>query len=109
MQWIFMTAVWYWCFLDAFISVLWLAQFGVFASLYLGADDKEVLSPASPGRIQAAVWFNFVCVVLWFVATVYGAIGCCARFKKSRQKKKHAGSGLIVNGGQLASRSVGVE
>ncbi|XEV01546.1 hypothetical protein FSHL1_006833 [Fusarium sambucinum] len=91
LQWIFMTAVWYWCFLDAFISVLWLAQFGVFASLYLGDGFRDVLVPTSVDRMQAAVWVNLVCLVLWFAATVYGAIGCCARFKRSRRNKKHAG------------------
>ncbi|KAH6994706.1 hypothetical protein EDB82DRAFT_502323, partial [Fusarium venenatum] len=108
MQWIFMTAVWYWCFLDALISVLWLAQFGVFASMYLGAEIKEVLVPTSIDRMQAAVWVNLVCVVLWFAATVYGAIGCCARFKRSRRNKKHTGSGLMVDEEQAASHEVRV-
>ncbi|KAL6915391.1 hypothetical protein FSST1_006886 [Fusarium sambucinum] len=109
MQWIFMTAVWYWCFLDAFISVLWLAQFGVFASLYLGARFQDVLVPTSRERMQAAVWVNLVCVVLWFAATLYGSIGCCARCKRSRRNKKHTGSALRVDEEQVASHEEGVE
>ncbi|CAF3623682.1 unnamed protein product [Fusarium graminearum] len=96
MQWIFMTAVWYWCFLDALISVLWLAQFGVFASIYLDAEAEQTFAPASVDRMQAAVWINLVCFVLWFVATLYGAIGCCARFKRVRQMKKDFRIGLKV-------------
>ncbi|ESU08428.1 hypothetical protein FGSG_04645 [Fusarium graminearum PH-1] len=96
MQWIFMTAVWYWCFLDALISVLWLAQFGVFASIYLDAEAEQTFAPASVDRMQAAVWINLVCVVLWFVATLYGAIGCCARFKRVRQMRKDIRIGLKV-------------
>ncbi|RGP77833.1 marvel-like domain [Fusarium longipes] len=84
----FMTAVWYWGLLDALVSVLWLAQFGVFASIYLGVEGDETFATASLGRMQAAVWVNLISVFLWFATTLYGIIGCCARFRKSWQKGK---------------------
>ncbi|WZH40725.1 uncharacterized protein QYS62_001663 [Fusarium acuminatum] len=86
MQLFCMTAVWYWGLLDALISILWLAQFGVFASIYLGAEGDKEFVPVSRGRMQAAVWVNLISVLLWFTTTLYGIIGCCARFRKSRQK-----------------------
>ncbi|RGP64279.1 marvellike domain [Fusarium sporotrichioides] len=107
MQLFFVTAVWYWCLLDALMSVLWLAQFGVFASMYRGAGFKETSAPISLDRMQAAVWINLVCVGLWFAATIYGSIGCCARFKRSRQKNKYVGVGLMADSEQAAGPSAG--
>lgn len=95
MQLFFMTAVWYWGLLDALVSVLWLAQFGVFASIYLDAEGDEAFAPASHGRMQAAVWVNLISVLLWFATTLYGIIGCCARFRKSRQKGKSVEMSLV--------------
>jgi hypothetical protein len=109
MQMFFMTAVWYWCLLDALISILWLAQFGVCASLFLGGSPNDELAPTSIDRMRAAVWVNLVCVVLWFSATMYGAIGCCARFKRSRQKRKYAYQGFVADKEKLASRDVDIE
>ncbi|OBS25967.1 hypothetical protein FPOA_06499 [Fusarium poae] len=109
MQMFFMTAVWYWCLLDALISILWLAQFGVFASLFLGGSPKVQLAPTPIDRMRAAVWVNLVCVVLWFSATMYGAIGCCARFKRSRQKRKCAYKGFVADEEKLASHDVDIE
>ncbi|KIL87854.1 hypothetical protein FAVG1_08735 [Fusarium avenaceum] len=86
MQLFCMTAVWYWGLLDAVVSVLWLAQFGVFASIYLNAEGDKDSMPASRSRMQVAVWVNLISLFLWFATTLYGIIGCCARFRKSRQK-----------------------
>jgi hypothetical protein len=101
--------VWYWCLLDALISVLWLAQFGVFASLFLGDSFKDQLAPTSIDRMRAAVWVNLDCVVLWFAASMYGAIGCCARFKRSRQKRKYACKGFGADEEKLASHDVDID
>jgi hypothetical protein len=95
MQLFFMTAVWYWGLLDALVSVLWLAQFGVFASIYLGAEGDKEFVPASRSRMQAAVWVNLISLLLWSATTLYGIIGCCARFRKSRQKGKSVQMGSV--------------
>jgi hypothetical protein len=88
----FAPAVWYWGLLDVPVFVLWLAQFGVFASIYLGAEDKldkdGFSTLVSHSRMRAAVWVNLVSMLLWFATTVQGAIGCCARRKKAQQKNR---------------------
>ena len=88
----FAPAVWYWGLLDIPLFVLWLAQFGVFASIYLGArerpDDDVLSAVASRTRMHAAVWVNLISMLLWFATTVQGFIGCCARRKKGQQKDR---------------------
>lgn len=83
-------AVWYWGLLDVPVFVLWLAQFGVFASIYLGAGNKRdndgFPTLVSRSRMRVAVWVNLVSMLLWFATTVQGVIGCCARRKKAQRK-----------------------
>lgn len=88
----FAPAVWYWGLLDIPLFVLWLAQFGVFASIYLRArerpDDDAFSAVVSRSRMRAAVWVNLVNMLLWSATTVQGFIGCCARRKKGQQKDR---------------------
>jgi hypothetical protein len=88
----FTTAVWYWGLLDGLVFVLWLAQFGVFATTYLGGGEKleedgfaEVVSST---RMRSAVWVNLVSMLLWLATTIQGIIGCCARRKNAQRKDR---------------------
>ncbi|CAF3634718.1 hypothetical protein QX201_007692 [Fusarium graminearum] len=86
----FTTAVWYWSLLDGLVCILWLSQFGVFASAYLGTgkplENEEFAASVSRGRMQSAVWVNFISMLLWLATTIQGIMGCCARRKKRQQK-----------------------
>ncbi|KAK2135989.1 hypothetical protein NOF04DRAFT_1363561 [Fusarium oxysporum II5] len=65
---LFTTAGWYWCLLDGLVFVLWVAQFGTLASIYLGtgdpAKDREFERLVSRGRMRAAVWINLGVAVI---------------------------------------------
>ncbi|RKL12132.1 hypothetical protein BFJ70_g16321 [Fusarium oxysporum] len=95
----FTTAVWYWGLLDALVSILWLAQFGVSASIYLDSGEPEVdeafAPPESRGRMRSAVWVNLISLLLWLATTIQGIMGCCARRKRARQKGKSIELGSV--------------
>lgn len=60
---------------DLALCVAWLVVFGLFAGIFLhrGDGDPEYKG-ASTGPMKAAVWIDFVSVVLWLVSGVYGAL-----------------------------------
>ncbi|RSM00253.1 hypothetical protein CDV31_011874 [Fusarium ambrosium] len=75
-----------WTVLDGILSILWLAQFSVFASQYIGdgepSDDAKFVP--SESRMEAAVWINLISMLLWFATTVLGTMRCCARRRKAK-------------------------
>ncbi|KAM0207041.1 hypothetical protein ACHAQD_012212 [Fusarium lateritium] len=89
---IFTTAVWYWALLDGLIFVLWVAQFGVFATTYLKTgekvDDDEFAAVVSYSRMRSAVWVNLISMLLWLATIIQGIIGCYTRRKNRRQKER---------------------
>ncbi|KAI8692007.1 MARVEL domain-containing protein [Fusarium sp. Ph1] len=91
-----------WTILDGMVSVLWLAQFGVFASQLL-SDNTPLYDAkfyASESRMKAAVWINLISMLLWFATTVLGTMRCCAR----RRKAKMLARGETVNMERLESQ-----
>lgn len=75
-----------WTVLDGMLSILWLAQFSVFASQFL-SDDTPLYDAkfyTSESRMKAAVWINLISMLLWFATTVLGIMRCCARRRKAK-------------------------
>ncbi|KAH7180275.1 hypothetical protein DER46DRAFT_668355 [Fusarium sp. MPI-SDFR-AT-0072] len=68
MDLLFTTAAWYWCLLDGLVFILWVTQFGTFASIYLGTgdlgEDQGFERLVSGGRMRAAVWVNLCVAVI---------------------------------------------
>ncbi|KAM5526325.1 hypothetical protein FOXYSP1_02369 [Fusarium oxysporum f. sp. phaseoli] len=90
MDLLFTTASWYWCLLDGLVFILWVAQFGTFASIYLGTgdlrEDQGFERLVSGGRMRAAVWVNLVSMFLWLATTTQGIVVCCGHRKKPQLK-----------------------
>ncbi|PYI08363.1 hypothetical protein BO78DRAFT_468569 [Aspergillus sclerotiicarbonarius CBS 121057] len=67
-----------WSTLDGVILVLWVAQVGVFGTMYLpvhvAAEDVHFSSSVS--RMQAAVWLDMICLGLWVGTTGLGIVRC---------------------------------
>jgi hypothetical protein len=81
-----------WTLWDGVIFVLWLASFGRFASLYLGAANISLnakLTRSVP-RMQAAIWIELVNVLLWFATLLHAIAFCCATRKVIRNIDKVA-------------------
>jgi hypothetical protein len=95
----FTTAAWYWCVFDGLVFVLWLAQFGTFASIYLGTEDltedREFAILVFGGRMRSAVCVNLITMFLWLATTTQGVMGCCGHRKKAQLKGKPTRLGRI--------------
>ncbi|PVH84849.1 hypothetical protein DL98DRAFT_484721, partial [Cadophora sp. DSE1049] len=65
-----------WCLWDWALCVLWAAQVGVFAGIYLKGDkvkEEEYVSATSDvRRMRAGVWVGVVNLILWFGTGVLG-------------------------------------
>ncbi|RMJ27242.1 hypothetical protein PHISP_01894 [Aspergillus sp. HF37] len=72
-----------WCCWDFVVFVLWMAQTGVFGSIYISSGVRRENEEAtmSVERMEAGVWISLVCMVLW-LATFVLAIGWCVRTRK---------------------------
>lgn len=69
-----------WTVIDWVLFFLWVAQVGVFGTIYVGGKENEIVIDGSAGarrRMQAAVWFDIVNMVLWFSTAVSGIVSCC--------------------------------
>ncbi|RAK78875.1 MARVEL domain-containing protein [Aspergillus fijiensis CBS 313.89] len=69
-----------WSAWDFVLFVLWLAQTGVFGTIYI-SDDVELLyreRTTSLLRMKVAVWIDLVNMVLWLGTTVMGLV-CSTR------------------------------
>lgn len=69
-----------WVMWDFVLCVLWTAQFGVFASIYVESSakkDAEYDATGSVERMKAGVWIDLINVFLWFTTFVLGIAWCC--------------------------------
>jgi TctA family transporter len=58
-------------YLTAYLSILWVAVFGIFAKLFLHEDpegDKGIQ------RMKNAIWVDLTNMLLWLVSGIMGAI-----------------------------------
>jgi len=56
---------------DAILFILWCAVFGLFGSMYIHANPEM---DSGIQRMKNAVWVDLVCLLLWFITSVIGAI-----------------------------------
>lgn len=76
-----------WSAWDGVLFVLWLAQVGVFATLYSSGVKSKYYENAtlSIPRMRAAVWVDLVNMLLWFATFVLGVAWCCRTRKVTRR------------------------
>ncbi|KAJ3528949.1 hypothetical protein NM208_g9978 [Fusarium decemcellulare] len=88
-----------WTILDGVMFILWLALFGVFASLYLEEENPEdkVDFVSSQSRMKAAVWVDLMGMLFWLATTIQGTLRCCARRKKAKMLIQEE-DGVEMNG-----------
>lgn len=78
-----------WSVLDATIFVLWLAQVGVFGSIFYPKVRPEYVgSTLSVARMRAAVWIDLINMLLWLLTAVLRIAWCINAQKHSRRDKK---------------------
>ncbi|RAK98117.1 uncharacterized protein BO80DRAFT_504256 [Aspergillus ibericus CBS 121593] len=77
-----------WSTIDGIIMVLWLAQVGVFGTLYLPvrAAVEDVRFTSSVRRMQAAVWLDMVCLGLWLGTTGWGVVRGVGGGRRKRER-----------------------
>ncbi|CRG84930.1 hypothetical protein PISL3812_02099 [Talaromyces islandicus] len=87
-----------WCPLDGVLFVLWLAQVGVFGTIYgTNVDDQYKQSTLSIPRMRAAVWVDLVNMLLWLATTILGITWCIrARKKTGRTDKLHTTNSRLI-------------
>ncbi|KAJ5095118.1 hypothetical protein N7532_007409 [Penicillium argentinense] len=83
-----------WSTWDGVLFVLWLAQTGVFGCIYITNDIQDPYreSTRSISRMRAAVWIDFVNILLWLLTTVLG-IAWCVRTRKITRRLDLASPG----------------
>ncbi|KAL3489203.1 hypothetical protein BJX62DRAFT_239290 [Aspergillus germanicus] len=72
-----------WCAWDGVLFVLWLAQVGVFGTIFYPetkSGDENAIESVT--RMRAAVWISLVNMFLWFVTSSLG-VGWCIRTRSS--------------------------
>ncbi|KAJ6006147.1 hypothetical protein N7451_004091 [Penicillium sp. IBT 35674x] len=76
-----------WSAWDGILFVLWLAQVGVFGTIYSpGVKDKYYENATlSVPRMRAAVWIDLINMLLWFATLVLGIAWCCRTRKVTRR------------------------
>jgi H+/Cl- antiporter ClcA len=74
---------------DITLFVLWCAVFGLFGSMYIH-ENAEMDSGVQ--RMKNAVWIDLICLLLWFITSIMGAIG----FVRGRNNRTlHTGRAVI--------------
>ncbi|RAH50640.1 MARVEL domain-containing protein [Aspergillus brunneoviolaceus CBS 621.78] len=97
-----------WSAWDFVLFVLWLAQTGVFGTIYI-SDDVELLyreRTTSLLRMRVAVWIDLVNMVLWLGTTVMGLVWC-VRARKSSRCAKGCDCAGAVRGPEVENVMVG--
>jgi len=61
---------------DIILFILWCAVFGLFGSMYIH-ENAEMDSGVQ--RMKNAVWIDLICLLLWFITSIMGAIGFVRR------------------------------
>ncbi|KAJ5546568.1 hypothetical protein N7494_004153 [Penicillium frequentans] len=76
-----------WSAWDGIVFVLWLAQVGVFGTLYSSSVKNKYYQNAtlSVPRMRAAVWIDLLNMLLWFATFVLGIAWCCRTRKVTRR------------------------
>ncbi|KAJ5671606.1 hypothetical protein N7507_000733 [Penicillium longicatenatum] len=76
-----------WSAWDGILFVLWLAQIGVFGTLYSSGVKNKLYENVtlSVPRMRAAVWIDLVNMLLWFATFVLGIAWCCRTRKVTRR------------------------
>lgn len=96
-------------FWDFILCVLWAAQFGVFASIYLemptdAGARKTYYATGSVGRMKATVWVDLINMLLWFTAFVQGIAWCCVARRITRKTGRMARLDVEGEGGEESSK-----
>jgi len=55
---------------DSVLFLFWTALFGTFGKMYIQRDCK---GNSACGKMKAAVWFDLIGMLLWFISAVAGA------------------------------------
>lgn len=81
-----------WSVLDATIFVLWLAQVGVFGTIFYPTVRPEYIgSTSSVSRMRAAVWVDLVNMALWLLTVVLRIVWSIRARKQSRRSNASKG------------------
>lgn len=73
-----------WMILDWVLAVMWAAQFGVFATIFLGPiDQKDAAMTTSLSRMRAGVWVDMINMILWLMSALWSAAWCCCCHRRS--------------------------
>jgi len=80
-----------WSAWDFVLFVLWMAQVGVFGTIYFPLDIQPEYEAAtkSVSRMKAAVWIGLINMLLWFLTFVLGVAWCIRARKLTRRTDKH--------------------
>jgi H+/Cl- antiporter ClcA len=74
---------------DIILFILWCAVFGLFGSMYIHAKAEM---DSGVQRMKNAVWIDLICLLLWFITSIMGAIG----FMRGRKDRTlHTGRAVI--------------
>ncbi|KAL2135949.1 hypothetical protein VTI74DRAFT_6177 [Chaetomium olivicolor] len=99
-----------WMVVDWIIFIFWVALFGTFGSIYIGASAPQLRdheTDASRQRMQAAVWIDMINMLLWFASS---AIGIRQYSQKRRERRRQRVAATIhmqgINAGSLCRSSV---
>lgn len=77
-----------WVVLDALLCILWVAQVGVFGTLYTSTVDPDYEhATLSVSRMRAAVWVDLINMLLWLITTVLSIVWCIRARKIARASK----------------------
>lgn len=76
-----------WSAWDGIVFVLWLAQVGVFGTLYSSSVKNKYYENVtlSVPRMRAAVWIDLLNMLLWFATFILGIAWCCRTRKVTRR------------------------
>ncbi|KAI5917396.1 hypothetical protein F4810DRAFT_696480 [Camillea tinctor] len=94
-----------WNLLDWVVFIFWVAEFGVFGSIYIGSTPTPPeASYSDRSRMVAAVWIDMINMILWFASALVGVLLCCARRHTRKQLQAEEGLKMMsVNRGHTAS------
>ncbi|KAI8931904.1 hypothetical protein NX059_010808 [Plenodomus lindquistii] len=73
------------------LAILWVACFGVFYNIYLHGEVDPDYAAVNLGRMERAVWCDFINALLWTGSATFSSIMCCSGIKaavKSRLQKR---------------------
>ncbi|KAI1393362.1 uncharacterized protein F4822DRAFT_439445 [Hypoxylon trugodes] len=95
-----------WCLLDWVVFILWVVQFGVFGTLYIGGRYKSDVPDSEPSisRMQVAIWIDMVNMLLWLASALQGVAWCVIVRKERRRARREEAHRLHSRGLEAVSR-----